>query len=296
MKSLQSMKKSIDSTTNLHSIVNTMKAHASTNIIQFQRSALASRQYRVVLDMALHVVLSHEAEKILDKERVEGDTIHVVFGSDHGLCGSFNERIAFYAQNSIPKDEKNIILAVGRQALTRLSVTHTIAKCFTVPSTDEGITPTVQRLLFEIDHIKGERKVSRILLHYNKPVKGAVFEEETEILFPIDLREIAKDTHEWSSNTIPTYYMDSERLMSDLLKQYFFITLFRTFCFSLVAENESRIASMTSAAKNIEERLDDLQMLYKRMRQGSITDEIRDISSGFIALKKAKEEEKKHRL
>ncbi|MBO1265552.1 F0F1 ATP synthase subunit gamma [Proteiniclasticum sp. SCR006] len=285
MKNLQSLKKSLTSTRNLYTIVNTMKLHATTNINQFQQAADASMQYRQVLNKALTVVMKKREmpEEVL--RRSEGKTIHVVFSSDHGLCGSFNERITDYARTRIPKDEKNLLLIIGEQGLRRLEE-YEVEEFFSVPQSVDGITSSVQYLLSELDELRETEKVKEIYLHYNRSTGRQGFKEHSEKLFPLDLKKIRKEDVKWKSGAQPTYYMSGERLLSDLLKQYYFITLFRTFCYSLVTENESRIASMTSAKKNIEERMEDLEMRYKRLRQDSITEEIRDITSGFHVLKK----------
>src|SRR5690554_5995250 len=101
MKNLQTLKKSLASARNLFTIVNTMKLHATTNINQFQQAADASMQYRQVLNKALSVVMKKREmpEEVL--RRNDGKTIHVVFSSDHGLCGSFNERIIDYVKERI---------------------------------------------------------------------------------------------------------------------------------------------------------------------------------------------------
>ena len=283
MKNLQTLKKSLASARNLFTIVNTMKLHATTNINQFQQAADASMQYRQILNKALSVVMKKREmpEEVL--RRNDGKTIHVVFSSDHGLCGSFNERIIDYAKERIMNG--SILLVVGEQGLRRLEG-YKVEGFFSVPQTVDGITASVQNLLSELDELREKEKVKEIYLHYNRSSGKQGFREHSEKLFPLELKKIRKEDVKWKSGAQPTYYMSGERLLSDLLKQYYFITLFRTFCYSLVTENESRIASMTSAKKNIEERMEELEMKYKRLRQDSITEEIRDITSGFHVLKK----------
>jgi F-type H+-transporting ATPase subunit gamma len=283
MKNLQTLKKSLASARNLFTIVNTMKLHATTNINQFQQAADASMQYRQVLNKALSVVMKKREmpEEVL--RRNDGKTIHVVFSSDHGLCGSFNERIIDYAKERIMNG--SILLVVGEQGLKRLEG-YKVEEFFSVPQTVDGITASVQNLLSELDELREKEKVKEVFLHYNRSSGKQGFREHSEKLFPLELKKIRKEDVKWKSGAQPTYYMSGERLLSDLLKQYYFITLFRTFCYSLVTENESRIASMTSAKKNIEERMEELEMKYKRLRQDSITEEIRDITSGFHVLKK----------
>ena len=287
MQGLQGLKKSIDSAGNLKSIVGTMKAHASSNINQFQNAAKASREYRRVLDMSLHVVLSGEDEEILPMEPLEkGNVVHFVFGSDHGLAGRFNERIIEYGLEKIPKADDHKVIAIGQQALQRLRFDFDVIDSFHVPQTTDSIASMVTNLLVKIDELRDESHISKIMLYYNKPTDNYGFIEETETLFPIDLSKLIKDEINWESKSIPTYFSDKQVLLSDLIRQYIFITLYRAFCYSLASENASRLSSMQSAEKNIDERLEELNYEYRRERQNSITEEINDVISGFKAIRK----------
>lgn len=277
----------MNSAESMQSIVTTMKAHASTQIHQFERAAQASVKYRRVLDTALAVLLADEEKKPVNA--IDGDrTIHIIFGSDHGLAGNFNERMSFFAANHIPKDGHNDILVVGQQVYDRLITDYTIKDRFSVPQTEDGIIPIVQRLLFKIDQLRDEAPVGKILLYYCRPLENAMLQEEIELLFPLNLEELAKKYDRWEPKRIAIYLMDKETLLSNLLQQYFFLTLYRAFCYSLVSENTSRINSMNSAEKNIEERLNEFNFLYRMKRQTSITEEINDLLSGFRSLQKSK--------
>ncbi len=290
MEGLQEIKKNINSTVNLKAIVNTMKAHASSNINQFQNAAKASMEYRNVLDMSLFVVLSQEDELLPLDEVEKGTRLHIVFGSDHGLAGRFNERITSFALERISKSEDNKVIIVGQQVFQRLQEDLNIFKTFMQPQSTDNISSMVNSLLLQIDELRDETPIEKIILYYNKPYDNATFVEETELLFPIDLYELAKKRVKWDSRSVPTYFAEKEVIISDLIKQYLFITLYRTFCYSLASENASRLASMQSAEKNIDTRLEELNFLYRRERQNSITAELNDIVSGFKAIRNAKRE------
>ena len=152
------------------------------------------------------------------------------------------------------------------------------------PQTIDAISSVVNKLLIEIDELRNKISIEKIMLYYNRPQSDSIFRECTEQLFPIDLFKIIKNTVKWKSRNIPTYFVEKERIISDLIRQYFFITLYRAFCFSLASENASRLASMQSAEKNIKERLEELNYEYRRERQNTITEELNDIVSGFKAI------------
>jgi len=78
--------------------------------------------------------------------------------------------------------------------------------------------------------------------------------------------------------------MNRETLLSRLIQQYLFVSLFRACAESLAGENASRIASMQAAERNIKERLLNLQAEFNQRRQTAITEELLDVVSGFEAL------------
>lgn len=289
MEGLQAIRRSIESAENLKTVVGTMKAHASSNINQFQNAAKASMEYRSVLDMSLYVVLTSDEPMVLQDDSDTGGVLHVVFGSDFGLAGRFNERIASFALEKIVQNPGDMIIIIGQQILSRIQDDFSIHRTFMQPQTTDNISSMVNRLLVEIDDLRAASSIGRIVLYYNKPLDNASFAEETELLFPVDLMALAQPEMEWDSRSIPTYFGEKQDIISDLVRQYFFITLYRAFCFSLASENASRLASMQSAEKNIDNRLEELYDLFRRERQNRITEELNDIVSGFKAIRKSKD-------
>ncbi|MFW5798217.1 MAG: F0F1 ATP synthase subunit gamma, partial [Planctomycetota bacterium] len=84
---------------------------------------------------------------------------------------------------------------------------------------------------------------------------------------------------------IPLLTMPAPRLLAEVLRELLYTRLYRAAAESLASENASRLASMQSAEKNIDERLGQLQSTYRQERQASITEELLDISAGFEAMK-----------
>jgi len=104
-------------------------------------------------------------------------------------------------------------------------------------------------------------------------------------LLPLDLDWLAGLAEKkWPSRVLPTYSMGWERLFSSLIKQYFFVSIYRASVESLASENASRLASMQAAEKNIEEKIEEITSRYMHVRQQSITSELLDIISGFEVL------------
>jgi len=91
-------------------------------------------------------------------------------------------------------------------------------------------------------------------------------------------------TCSWPGSSLPTYTMDREVLLSSLLRQYFFISLFRACAESQSAEHGSRLRAMQAAEKNLDENRGELTGQYRRVRQEIITSELLDVVAGFEAV------------
>jgi F-type H+-transporting ATPase subunit gamma len=124
--------------------------------------------------------------------------------------------------------------------------------------------------------------VVQILLFYNQLQSNTFYEPKKIQLFPLDRQWLKQiENQGWNSRTIPIFTMFSQDLISSLLRQYFFISLYRAFGESLASENASRLASMQVAEKNIEERLGEFRHQFQHKRQSEITEELLEIISAF---------------
>ena len=78
--------------------------------------------------------------------------------------------------------------------------------------------------------------------------------------------------------------MNPEQLLSALVRQYLFISLYRACAESLASENASRLVAMRGAERNIGDKIEELTRLFHQQRQMAVTEELLDIVVGFEAL------------
>ncbi len=295
--SLEALQQKIKSGKDLGSIVSTMKSLAATSVMQYEQAVEALVKYYETIEMGLSVVLKDVS--MTNGQPIENkttNTLLIVFGSDHSMVGRFNEQIVNYAITDIKHEltssqQQHIYyFSIGEQITNRFfsDKVHTSHQ-FELPSSVLAITDAVLSVLSEVEKYQNQHQVNDVLLVYNKPNKGASYQSTYEVLLPVDLNTLSKKGKKWKSNSIPTYHVDSQDLLSFLLRQYFFILIYRTFAHSLAAENAARLVSMQAAEKNIEELLHDLNIQYQQARQTEITDELLDIIAGFRSLRKSKD-------
>ena len=240
--------------------------------------------------MGLQVVLGAGEALIVAEPSNNNRLGAIIFGSDQGMCGQFNEQIASYAialLNNLPNQpEDRKILAVGTRVIASLEAAgQSVEEHFAMPKSIAGITPVVQELLLHIDVWREEQQIDQVFLFYNQPFSNNSHRPHSLHLLPVDQQWLQNlKQRKWSSHVLPTFNMDWSRLFSSLLQQYFFISLYRAVAESLACENASRLTSMQVAQRNIEERLEELTAQFQHQRQSSITEELLDIVAAFEAL------------
>lgn len=285
---LEQLQKQIANAEDLSSIVRTMKTLAATSVRQYERAAEALGDYYRTIELGLGVVLEKYEESAPRAARHKPQkALLVIFGSDHGLAGRFNEQILDYALEEY-KESAYKIAAVGEQVINRVRAAGlSLEKTFHMPSSISAITSFVQQLLLNIDRWRFEEGLEKIILFFNRPVADS-YKSGFETLVPVDFKKMCEARLKWSSRSLPTYSMEAEKLLSALLRQYFFVSLYRACALSLAAENASRLAAMQAAEKNIKERLEELKASFQHRRQAVITEELLDVISGFRAVRASK--------
>lgn len=289
--SISSLRHQINSATELASVVRTMKTLAASNIGHYEQAVTALDDYYRTLQLGL--IACFRENQAMNRTEVitdwacDGAVGAVVFGSDQGLVGQFNESLAEFVANSLsimPCEKK--IWSVGARVQTRLAdMNLNSMQLFAVPSAIQAITALVGELLLAIETQLERGEIGSIYLFYNRPQAGALYQAVSQCLLPLD----AVWQHElmalsWTTNNLPEIIGGRKQTLKACIREYLFVSLFRCCTQSLASENASRLAAMQRAEKNIGERLEELQRDFHHLRQNAIDAELFDVISGFEAL------------
>ena len=290
---LISLRQKISRSGDLQSVVRTMKAMAALNIGQYEQSVKALANYYRTLELGLAVSFREPfPADSLDAsegqpEAGEGTVVAVVFGSDQGLVGQFNDVVADYAVKALGRlPGKQQIWAVGERVYTRLADAGLpLAGLFGVPISIRGITPLIGQILLSCMTRENEKEAVELHLFHNSPTSWAVYAPVRQRVLPLDddLRSRLAE-FSWPTKNLPEVMGDSKGTLRALIREYLFVSLFRASAESLASENASRLAAMERADKNIGEMLEDLHGAFHRLRQSGIDEELFDVIAGFEAL------------
>ena len=285
------LRRKIDSARNLQSVVRTMKAMAASSIIQYEQSVHALADYYRTVKLGLSVCLQTTdttPQMFTDTGPVEASTIlAIVFGSDQGLVGRFNDVLVNHAIESLATlPAPSEIWAVGERVHSRLTDAGlSLQDHFTVPNSVKAITQLVGQILVQSEERRSQGKMSELYLFYNRPTSGSIYVPISQRLLPLDaqwqenLMELP-----WPTQNLPEAIGSNTGTLEAFIREYFFVSLFRACAESLASENASRLTAMQRADKNIEDLLTNLDGTFQRLRQSNIDEELFDVVAGFEAL------------
>lgn len=287
---LEPTRRRIESAEDLYGVVRVMKALAAARIRQCERAVESLAEYSRTIEAGLQVVLRNFPEVIAAEVSSGQRWGIIVFGSEQGMCGSFNEQVADFSLEqlrSLPgKPEHRTVLVVGARVVGRLEDAGCpVHEQLALPSSVSGITPAVHDVLLRIEALRFQSGIDQFLLIHHTPSNPAGSLPTRLQLLPIDREWLSSvASRSWPSRSLPTFSMDRRQLFSALIRQYLFVALYRAFAESMASENASRLASMLAAEKNIQSHLSRLTIDYHQARQQAITEELLDIVAGFETL------------
>ncbi len=282
------MRRKIAGAGDLQAVVRTMKAVAASSIGQYERSVSALADFNRAVELGLGAYFRASGpEPLMPGKKTTGSIGAVVFGSDQGLVGQFNDVVADYAIKTLAAlPGKPEVWAVGERVHERLADAGVpLRGLFPVPNSVKAITPLVGQILLETDAHQKNSEIAELHLFHNRPNAAAAYEPIDQRLLPLDetwRRKLA--ALPWPTGRLPEVIGGGAATLRAFLRGYLFVSIFRACAESLASENASRLAAMQRADKNIDELLEDLNRTFHRLRQNGIDEELFDVVSGFEAL------------
>jgi F-type H+-transporting ATPase subunit gamma len=302
-ESIPTLQHKIDSAKDLHSVVRTMKAMAASNISQYEQAVVALEDYyrtvrlgvTALAPIGFYTSPSKEAAADLAlsnsiEEKNPAKNGIIIFGSDQGLVGQFNESLfGFMRQTLKGFTTPALFWPVGERMQSRINEhNYNNVNSYALPRNLHLITTLVTELLLEIDQQRQRGNVNDIYIFFNRPLSKLRYAPTLQKLLPLDDQwRLKLAFKEWPCKSFPQLINSPQKSVISVLHEYLFVSLFKSCVASLASENASRLVAMQRAEKNIEELQEQLYRNYHQQRQQSVDEELFDLVAGFEALKAA---------
>ncbi|MBI4211820.1 MAG: ATP synthase F1 subunit gamma, partial [Deltaproteobacteria bacterium] len=267
---LKQIRKRIGSVKNTQKVTKAMKLVAAAKLRRSQRAAQASREYTDALyDMVLRASqFVGDNPPALMQPRTILTLDLVVFTSDRGLCGGFNENLVKeslrWREEKVRTDHAVHLVVVGRkgrEAFRRRAIADVTELPHAVSEGD--LTPIGRELaaLLEQRYISGESDGA--LLAYNRFHSVGTQKIIVEPLLPF-----AEMSNEQSKIDY-LYEPSREELLESLLQETLLRKCMQALLDSKASEFAARMRAMDNATKNASEMIELLTLLYNRARQAT---------------------------
>lgn len=283
-KEIRTKIKSIKST---QKITKAMEMVAASKMRKAQDRMRAARPYaqkiRNVISHLAHAHTEYRSPGLIERDikRVG----FIVVSTDRGLCGGLNTNLfkatALAMQQWRQKGVEIDVCTIGTKALQffrRLkgNIVGNVAHLGDTPHLENVLGPmTVMADAFEAG------KVDAIYLVYNEFVNTMSQKPKIEQLLPItaEVRDAAP-VHRWDY----IYEPDPKELIELLLRRYCESVVYQALVENVACEMAARMVAMKSASDNAGALIDELQLIYNKARQASITQELAEIVGGAAAV------------
>ncbi|MBV6271888.1 F0F1 ATP synthase subunit gamma [Alcaligenaceae bacterium CGII-47] len=286
-QTLESLTRRTGTTQTIRNIVHTMKTLSAINAYPYEQAARAINDWHDTVLDGLQAFIKMYG---IPDQTVGINVLRliVVFGSDQGLCGSYNEAVAMELVQAPWIGEDHLIFCVGAQMEDAIrGVGLDVEATLMTPASVEGVSRLVGELIARIDavHTDKKRDITVTLAFTERAEHGrqAVVVRQVIPLAAERLERLSQ--RPWTSHSLPHFDMTRVAVFAALLRNDLFASLFGASAEALVTENAARLARMQQAERSIDERLTELALATHTTRQSAITEELLDVIAGFEALK-----------
>lgn len=292
MATLRELKGRIGSVKSNEKITGAMKMISSAKMHKAEAALRKLVPYRNQIQLILGHLLSADANfsspLIEAREQIKSVSV-VVFGSDDGLCGAYNltmckrlvALIDEYKQE-YGNDVKINVLPIGKKVkklVSKLSIEGVSANLDIALDTRSGFdairdfTEYVKSLYMN----RATDKIDVLYYHFKSVSKQIITHEQ---LLPLTVDTLVGDDVAVEKNKSYLFEPDANAIFNTVLPLFVLSAVQEIAGENVASEQAARVMAMQSANDNAKKLLEELQIVYNKLRQQGITNELLDILGG----------------
>lgn len=293
MANAKEIKERMKSVQDTMKITNAMYMISSTKLRKSRKSLEDTEPYFFTLQSTMARILRHipDIEDIYfqsNKDEKDRKVGYIVVTADKGMAGAYNHNVVKLAEQQLAKNNNTKLFVVGEQGRHYFEQ-HGV-------NIDEEFRYTVQnptlhrarKIGMTILDCYEKHELDEVYIIYTKQLNAVQTQAEQVQLLPLqkaDFKtEIPADipTSELILRPSPNEVMD--RIVPNYVIGFIYGALVESYC----SEQNSRMMAMEAATNSAKNILHELDILYNRVRQAAITQEITEVIGGAKAQKKKK--------
>jgi F-type H+-transporting ATPase subunit gamma len=280
------IKSKIASVKNTQKITSAMEMVAASKMRKAQEGMAASRPYAEnIRNVIGHIALGNlEYRHPYLEEREVKRVGYIVVSTDRGLCGGLNinlfKRVLADAAKWQSEECEVDFAVVGSKATTFF---NNMGANVTAQVSGLGDRPSVTALIGSVKvmlNAYDNGEIDKLFIVYNKFVNTMTQKPTIDQLLPLPKSDDEEIKHRWDY----IYEPDAQAMLEQLLVRYVESQVYQGVVENLACEQAARMVAMKSATDNAGDLIDDLQLVYNKARQASITQELGEIVAGASAV------------
>ncbi len=287
MANLKSLRLRIKSVASTKKMTQAMKLVAASKLRKARDVFEQSKPYREALHHALVSVVKQSPSSQLDPILLGNNVkprkvMFILFGSDRGLCGSFNSGLAIAVKRDVMLlHQQNVvveIVCVGKKIYELVKEFKVIVPTLLELKDSDSLKKFSSELVVKFS--LGE--FDRCEVYYNKFISLALQKANKYTLIPL-ISESEVEEKEIGSfiECVPHVKKCLKKIVPQALCAQVELFLVE----SKASEHSARMTSMDNATRNAEQILKRVNITYNRTRQANVTKELLEIISGADAIK-----------
>ncbi|MCT8823266.1 F0F1 ATP synthase subunit gamma [Glaesserella parasuis] len=288
MAGAKEIRTKIASVRNTQKITKAMEMVAASKMRKTQERMSASRPY----SDAIRKVISHIAKGSIDykhpflTEREVKKVGFLVVSTDRGLCGGLNINLFKTVLNELKtRKDKGVDSVLGLVGNKAVSFFQSIGVEVKAQVTGLGDAPAMEDLVGIVNGMINryrDAEVDEVYIVFNRFVNTMSQKPTVQQLLP--LPELEDDNLENKGSWDYIYEPNSKVLLDSLLVRYLESQVYQAIVDNLASEQAARMVAMKAATDNAGNLINELQLVYNKARQASITNELNEIVAGAAAI------------
>lgn len=293
MATLRELKGRIGSVASTEKITGAMKMISSAKMHKFEQALKRLVPFRSQVQTVIGHLLAADGEYTspLIEEREVKNIAYLVYGSDDGLCGAYNNNIykglLEYIEMARQKYGENVtisILPVGKKMVkASLRFAGTSVKVEPVALHTRSSQRELADFTEELKNAYLEGKydlVEVVYMHYHSVSRQKLTKEQ---VLPVSYEALSSGDHGDVNKNAPCLFEpDGNTIFNSVLPLYILAMMQAQFTENNASEQAARVMAMQSASDNAKTLLEGLQLEYNKLRQQGITTELLDIVGGQV--------------
>ena len=286
MASGKEIKKKIGSVENTKKITSAMEMVAASKMRRTQDRMKEGKPYSQKIRSVIgHLANSNpEFTHSFMSPREIKKVGYIVVASDRGLCGGLNVNLFRHVLRDLTRwNDQQIGVEFGLIGNKGGPFFRSIGAQIKAVMGNVGEQPSLTELIGSIKvmidaYEQGE--IDRLFLASNEFVNTMTQQPRVIQLLPLDPEDSEELQHRWDY----IYEPEAKQLIEGLVMRYLESQVYQSVVENGACEQAAKMIAMKSATENAEELIDDLQRIYNKARQASITQEIAEIVGGAAAV------------